>query len=49
MRRIGGARATLLVLPTTLLLLMGYGPGTSDFLSMTSEALPLVLLVSPPW
>ncbi len=44
MRRIGGVRATLLVLPTTLVLLMGYGPGTSDFLSMTSEALPLVIL-----
>jgi hypothetical protein len=44
MRRIGGARAALLVLPTALVLLMGYGPGTSDFLSMTSEALPLVIL-----
>ena len=44
MRRIGGLRATFLVLPTTLVLLMGYGPGTSDFLSMTSEALPLVFL-----
>ena len=44
MRRIGGVRAALLVLPTTLVLLLGYGPGTSDFLSMTSEALPVVVL-----
>ena len=44
MRRIGGVRAALLVLPTATALLLGYGPGTSDFLSMTSEALPLVIL-----
>jgi hypothetical protein len=44
MRRIGGLRAALLVLPTATVLFMGYAPGTSDFLSMTSEALPLVIL-----
>jgi hypothetical protein len=44
MRRIGGVRAALLVLPTALVLLVGYANGTSDFLSMTSEALPLVIL-----
>jgi hypothetical protein len=44
MRRIGGGRATLLVLPTTTALLAGYGPGTADFVSMTSESLPLVIL-----
>ncbi len=46
MRRIGGLRAALLVLPPATLLLMGYGrlDGSIDFLSMTSESLPLVIL-----
>ena len=41
MRRIGGLRAALLVLPPATLLLMGYGrlDGSIDFLSMTSESL----------
>ena len=45
MRRIGGVRASLLVLPTATVLLMGYtSDGNADFLSMPSEALPLVIL-----
>jgi hypothetical protein len=45
MRRIGGLGAALLVLPVATTMLTGYDPdGYSDFLSMTSEALPLVVL-----
>jgi hypothetical protein len=44
MRRIGGLRAAFLVLPTTAVLLLGYQPSTSDYLSMTSESLPVVIL-----
>ncbi len=45
MRRIGGVRAALLVLPAAATLLIGYDPdGYSDFLSMTSESLPMVIL-----
>lgn len=45
MRRIGGFRAALLVLPTATVLLMGHAPdGALDFLSMASEELSLVIL-----
>jgi hypothetical protein len=45
MRRIGGVRATLLVMPAAATLLIGYdADGYSDFLSMTSESLPMVVL-----
>ena len=44
-RRIGVVRADLLTLPTATVLLVGHGRNDdNDFLSMTSEALPLVIL-----